>query len=123
MDIHMIGHSSIYVKTEDCSILMDPVLWDPHQQGLFDICPRREILHDRIPACDLLIISHRHQDHFDLRSLAFLPKYLEVFIPKDAVMEACLRRLGYTTINTLEDFRDRKSTRLNSSHVALSRMP
>jgi len=108
MDIHMIGHASIFVKTEDCSILMDPVLWDPHQQGLFDICPRREILHDRIPACDLLIISHRHQDHFDLRSLAFLPKDLEVLIPKDAVMEACLRRLGYTTINTLEDFSEFK---------------
>jgi Predicted Zn-dependent hydrolases of the beta-lactamase fold len=49
MRISMIGHASIFVETQDSKFLMDPVLWDPHQEGLFDVCPQREVLHDLIP--------------------------------------------------------------------------
>jgi UDP-MurNAc hydroxylase len=108
MEVHMIGHASIFVKTEDCSILMDPVLWDPHQQGLCHICPQREIEPEGLPDCDVLIISHRHSDHFDIQSLAFLPKTLEVIIPKDPLIAHCLRRLGYTKIHPTEDLREVK---------------
>lgn len=52
MEIHMIGHASLFIKTKDCRILMDPVLWDPHQEGLFDICPKREVIHEQLPEFD-----------------------------------------------------------------------
>ena len=74
MEIHMIGHASIFVETQDCKILMDPVLWDPHAEGIEDVCPKREVIHERIPEFDLLIISHRHLDHFDIRSLPIYQK-------------------------------------------------
>ena len=108
MKISMIGHASIFIETQDCKFLMDPVLWDPHQEGLFDVCPKRQVLHDKIPAFDVLIISHKHLDHFDIRSLAYLPKDLEVIIPKDSLIERSLRKLGYRKIYPLTDFRELK---------------
>ncbi len=108
MEIQMIGHASIFVKTEDCGILMDPVLWDPHQEGLFDVCPKREVIYERLPHYEFLIISHKHQDHFDLRTLAYLPKDVDVFIPKDPLIEKCLRQLGYRKIHPLKEFSEVK---------------
>jgi hypothetical protein len=104
MEISLIGHASIFVETQDCRIVMDPVLWDPHQEGLFDVCPKREVIHEQFPEFDLLIISHRHLDHFDIRSLAYLPKTVDVLIPKDELLETCLRKLGYSQIYLLDDF-------------------
>ena len=90
MKIHLIGHASIFVETQDCKILMDPVLWDSHCEDIEDICPKREVIFDRLPEFDTLVISHQHTDHFDIRSLAYLPKHVDVFIPIDK----CKRTLG-----------------------------
>lgn len=108
MEINMIGHASLFIKTQDHGILMDPVLWDPHQEGLFDVCPKREVLHERLPPFDFLIISHKHLDHFDIRSLAALPKSMSVLIPQDELIESCLRKLGYKRIHQLKDFSEIK---------------
>jgi len=104
VDIQLIGHASIFVETKDLRVLMDPVLWDPHQEGLLDMCPKRQVLHDRLPEFDCLIISHRHLDHFDVRTLARLPKSARVLIPQDELIESCLRDLGYTRVHPLKDF-------------------
>ncbi len=108
MQIHMIGHASIFVETQDCKILMDPVLWDPHAEGIEDVCPKREVIHEQLSEFDLLIISHRHLDHFDIRTLAYLPKTVDVLIPKDKLLETCLRKLGYSQIYHLTDFSEVK---------------
>ncbi len=104
MKIHMIGHASVFVETQDCRILMDPVLWDPFCEGLNESCPKREVIHEKLPEFDFLVISHKHLDHFDIRSLAYLPKTVDVLIPKDKLIEDCLRKLGYSRIYPLSDF-------------------
>lgn len=103
MQIYMLGHASIYVETQDCKILMDPVLWESHAEGIEDIYPQRQVFHDRLPEFDTLVISHRHTDHFDIRTLASLPKHIDVLIPKDKFMEECLRKLGYRHIYQIKD--------------------
>ncbi|MEQ9625558.1 MBL fold metallo-hydrolase [Coleofasciculus chthonoplastes] len=108
MEIHMIGHASIFVKTKDCRILMDPVLWDPFYGGTNEVCPKREVIHEQIPEFDFLVISHKHLDHFDIRSLAYLPKTVDVLIPRDKLIENYLRQLGYSQIYTLKDFNEVK---------------
>ncbi|MCF2147143.1 MBL fold metallo-hydrolase [Desmonostoc muscorum LEGE 12446] len=118
MEIHMIGHASIFVETQDCKILMDPVLWDPHCEGMEEVFPTREVIHERIPEFDLLIISHRHLDHFDVRSLAYLPKTVDVLIPKDKILETCLRKLGYSQIYPLGDFSEVK---IGSTNILTTR--
>ena len=114
MQIQMLGHASIFIETQDCKILMDPILFDPHAEGIEDICPKREVTVENIPEFDVLIISHRHLDHFDIRSLAALPKNVDVLIPKDKLIKDCLTKLGYTNIYTLKDADEVKigSTRL-----------
>ncbi|MBR8834876.1 MAG: MBL fold metallo-hydrolase [Stigonema ocellatum SAG 48.90 = DSM 106950] len=104
MKIHMIGHASIFVETQDGRILMDPVLWDPFCEGLNESCPKREVIHEKLPEFDFLVISHKHLDHFDVRSLAYLPKKVDVLIPRDKLIEDCLRKLGYSRIYPLSDF-------------------
>jgi hypothetical protein len=108
MEIHMIGHASIFVKTKDCRIIMDPVLWDPFYEGTNAIYPSREVIHEQIPEFDFLVISHKHTDHFDIRSLAYLPKTVDVLIPRDKLIENCLRKLGYSQIYPLKDFSEVK---------------
>src|SRR4028119_343755 len=108
MEIHMIGHASIFIKTKDCRILMDPVLWDPFYEGTNAVYPNREVIHEKLPEFDFLVISHKHTDHFDIRSLAYLPKTVDVLIPKDKLIETSLRKLGYSQIYPLKDFSEVK---------------
>jgi hypothetical protein len=103
MEIHMIGHASIFVKTKDCRILIDPV-FDPFGEGTNQVCPKRQLIPEQIPEFDFLVISHKHTDHFDIRTLAFLPKTVDVLIPRDTLIENCLRQLGYSQIYPLKDF-------------------
>lgn len=118
MRIHMIGHASIFVETEDCNILMDPVLFEPHAEGIEDICPKRQVIYDQIPEFDILIISHQHLDHFDIRSLAFLPKNVDVLIPQDKLLKSCLNKLGYSRIYCLKDCSEVK---IGSTHLIATR--
>jgi UDP-MurNAc hydroxylase len=104
MKIQMIGHASIFVETQDSKILMDPVLFSSVNQGIETICPEREVIHELIPEFDLLILSHWHADHYDPRSLASLPKNVDVLIPRDKILKKCLQKLGYSRIYTLSDF-------------------
>jgi UDP-MurNAc hydroxylase len=118
MKINLIGHASIFVETADCKILMDPVLWDPFCEGLNESCPQREVITDKLPQFDFLIISHRHLDHFDLRSLAYLSKDVDVLIPQDKLIEDSLRQLGYSRIYRLKDF---ETVRMGSTSMMTTR--
>jgi UDP-MurNAc hydroxylase len=118
MKIELLGHASLIVETQDCRILMDPVLWDPFCEGLNESCPKREIFPEQFPEFDFLVISHQHLDHFDLRSLAYLPKKVDVLIPADKLLEEYLRHLGYCRIYPLHDF---NTVRVGSTKMITTR--
>ncbi|MGL6338909.1 MAG: MBL fold metallo-hydrolase [Waterburya sp.] len=118
MKIYLIGHASLFVETPDCKLLIDPVLGDSHCEEIEDICPKRVVISDRLPQFDTLVISHQHTDHFDIRSLAYLPKHVDVLIPKDKCMESCLRQLGYQNIYFLGDWTE---VRLGSTRLLTTR--
>jgi UDP-MurNAc hydroxylase len=102
--VTMLGHASLVIETADCRILMDPVLFDPHGEGLFAVCPARVVDRERLPAPDVIVVSHRHLDHFDVRSLATLPRAAEVLLPRDAMIAGALRRLGFRSVIELDDW-------------------
>ncbi len=104
MKVHMIGHASLWVETQDARILMDPVLWDPFCEGLNETCPKREVIPEKLPEFDVLVISHQHLDHFDLPSLAYLPKHVDVFLPEDPLILDALKSLGYRNLYPLREF-------------------
>ena len=101
MKITMLGHASLYIETAGPRILMDPVLIDPHQEGKLAIFPDREVHWENLPEFDLLVLSHHHLDHFDVNTLARLPRDVDVMIPDSDLLENSFRQLGYKSIRRI----------------------
>jgi len=99
MRVTLLEHASILVEMEGGTCLMDPVFFDPFEEGAVVSCPKRRVFPDRLPPVDLIVISHRHPDHFDLRSLARLPRSADAIVPADPQIVYALRRLGFARIH------------------------
>lgn len=99
MRITLLGHASVLVEMEGATCLMDPVFFDPFEEGAVVSCPRREVHPERLPRIDLLVVSHRHPDHFDLRSLSRVPREADVIVPADPLIVYALRKLGFARVH------------------------
>ena len=102
MKVTLLGHASVLVEMEGATCLMDPVFCDPFEEGAVTSCPRRSVFPDRLPQVDTVIISHRHPDHFDLRSLVMLPRDADVILPVDPLIGYALKKLGFRHIHPVE---------------------
>src|SRR4030095_4972752 len=100
----LIGHACWLLDTTAGCFLIDPVLFDPFEEGTVRSCPRREVRVKQLPALRGIIISHRHLDHFDFPSLAMLDRRVPVFCPTDPFLLYGLQRLGFREIHRLEPF-------------------
>src|SRR3990167_9191302 len=103
----LLAHACLHIQCKDVAIITDPVFFDPHWEEINLICPSRNLEVNKIPKADVLFLSHRHQDHFDVRTLAYLRK--SNILSPDAIILAPRDEV------VLEVLKDRKSTRLNSS--------
>ncbi|MGH7318378.1 MAG: MBL fold metallo-hydrolase [Candidatus Rokuibacteriota bacterium] len=102
MRVTLIGHASLLFETRGGTLLMDPVFFDPFEGGAVASCPEREVDVAQLPEIDYLVISHRHPDHFDIPSLARLPRSCQVFCPADAQLLYALDQLGFSRVTPLE---------------------
>src|SRR5215475_7031493 len=73
--VSFIGHATFLIQTPTETILTDPVFAD--RAGPFGVLgPRRArrpgIAFDRLPPVSLILLSHNHYDHCDLRTLRAL---------------------------------------------------
>jgi len=106
----LISHACLLIQTSDLTIMTDPVFFDPLWEEVNVLCPQRSIDFDKFPKVDLLYISHRHQDHFDVRTLAFLKNasiLKDDFIlvaPNDPILLEVLKELEYPEPRVSEDF-------------------
>lgn len=99
MKVTLLGHATVLVEMEGANILMDPVLQDPFEDGAVTSCPRRMIRADKLPPLFAIIISHSHPDHFDIPSLARIPRHVHVVCPDDKVIQYALAKLGFTNVH------------------------
>jgi UDP-MurNAc hydroxylase len=99
MKVTLLGHAAVLVEMADAVCLMDPVLFDPFEEGAVTSCPKRSVFADRLPRVDTLIVSHRHPDHFDLRSSALVPRDADVIVPGDPLIAYALNALGFRHIH------------------------
>jgi hypothetical protein len=101
MRVTLLGHASVLVELAGANCLMDPVFGDPFEEGAVTSCPRRTVHPERLPPIDLLIVSHRHPDHFDLPSLALVPRDCDAICPADPSIVYGLRRLGFARVHAV----------------------
>ena len=69
-----IGHSTTLIRTPGLNILTDPILFDSIGPPVFGLntVTNPGVLVDSLPHIDIILISHSHYDHLDLRSLRTL---------------------------------------------------
>ena len=103
MKITMLGHATLFIETQNLRILTDPILQDPHQEGMLEIFPARTLDLEKLPEFDLLFLSHRHQDHFDLESLSRLPRDVQVILPDDPLLHQAFQHLGFEHLSSVHD--------------------
>ena len=92
-------------------MISDPVLFQPHWEELNVHCPSIDLEMDKFPQVDILNISHRHQDHFDVRTLAHLARNTKilapdvvVLAPQDEILLDVLKELEFKNVRVVSDF-------------------
>lgn len=106
MRVNAIGHASWLLETSAGTILTDPVFFDPFEGGANLSYPTRHVDPGRLPPISCVFLSHRHFDHFDIRSLSALDRRSTVFYPGgDRLIEAALEALGFDRRKPMEPWR------------------
>ena len=107
----LIGHASMLIQSKEATILTDPVWFDYLWEEINVLCPSIDLNKDKIPPVDILNISHRHQDHCDVRTLAYLIQNnlilkpdVTVLVPNDDILIDVLKELEYKNIHVVSDF-------------------
>jgi L-ascorbate metabolism protein UlaG (beta-lactamase superfamily) len=69
-----IGHSTTLIQTPHLNIITDPILFDSIGPSVFGIntVTNPGVRIESLPTIDVILISHNHYDHLDLRSLHVL---------------------------------------------------
>ena len=108
----LIAHASMLIQSNKTTILTDPVWFDYLWEEVNVLCPSIDLNLKKIPPIDVLNISHRHQDHFDVRTLAYLARSDSVLkpdatllAPNDDILIDVLKELNYRNIVIVEDFK------------------
>ncbi|MCC6526445.1 MAG: MBL fold metallo-hydrolase [Polyangiaceae bacterium] len=99
MDWVYLGHAGWHLEAAGLRLCFDPLLDDLHHGGVFTVVPPRRVDAAALRA-DYVLVSHRHPDHFDVRSLrrlAALDADTVVVTGDDLVARTC-RRLGFRRV-------------------------
>ncbi len=119
-----IGHSTMLIELAGVKILTDPWFTDPtmgvviHAHGI-------GMRLEELPDLDLILISHGHFDHCDLKALSMLDKSTAVIVSDDKTA-ARIRKLGYSDVAVLDPWETRLAsgvsvTALPGSHPTVER--
>ena len=69
-----VGHSTTLIQTPHLNVLTDPILFDSIGPGIFGLntVTNPALIIESLPRIDVILISHNHYDHLDVRSLRAL---------------------------------------------------
>ncbi len=92
------GHSTVLVELDGIRVLTDPVLGRrvAHLRRHHKSLDARELL-----PIDLVLVSHAHWDHLDVRTLARLGREQPVLVPRGAGV--LLRRRGFVDVREADE--------------------
>jgi L-ascorbate metabolism protein UlaG (beta-lactamase superfamily) len=97
--VTMVGHASLLIQVAGFNILADPV-WSERVSPFAHLGPKRHnppgVALDDLPPIDLVLVTHNHYDHLDLKTLAALEKRqpLRIITPlgNDTIIRRAVRK-------------------------------
>src|SRR5258708_36971100 len=95
-----LGHQGWMTRTGRSSVLIDPLLCEEFGEVHaleYRVHPPRVFGPEAFPAIDAVILSHEHDDHFDIPSLARLDRRIPVFMSAHSSAAAfhLIREIGF----------------------------
>ena len=106
------AHACLLIQSRDTTLLTDPVFFDYLWEECNVHCPSIDLDLAKLPKVDILSISHRHQDHFDVRTLAYIAGSADilapgavVLAPRDEILLEVLAKLEFKNVVVVEDFK------------------
>ncbi len=107
----LIGHACLLIQSRQTTILTDPCWFDYLWEEINVLCPSIVLEKNKVPPVDVLYLSHRHQDHFDVRTLAYLAQNgsvlkpdATVLVPNDDILIDVLKELEFKNVRVVTDF-------------------
>jgi L-ascorbate metabolism protein UlaG (beta-lactamase superfamily) len=104
--VSWLGHATLLINFHGVRIITDPVFFDNvgiHVVGRLSFGPRRlvecALLPGELPPLDLIIQSHAHMDHLDVRSWKTLPRQTRVVMAANNSRH--IRHLGFSNVTEL----------------------
>lgn len=97
-----LGHAMWLAELGSLRVLFDPVLDGCHHGRVFEVFPRRQVDAERLRA-DFIVVTHRHPDHFDVKSLRRLAELdpASVVLTSDTLVADTARAVGFQNVNVL----------------------
>jgi N-acyl-phosphatidylethanolamine-hydrolysing phospholipase D len=100
-----LGHASFLIRLGGATVLTDPFLSNRASPFPF-LGPRRfvppGIARKNLPPIDVVVISHNHYEHLDLRTLARLPRRDRIVAVVPLGLGRSLAKLGYRHVFELD---------------------
>lgn len=96
-----LGHQGWLVRTERACILIDPLLREDFGEVHaleYRVFPPRVITAEAFPPIDAVVLSHEHDDHFDIPSLARLDRKIPIHLSarSSSAVGDVLAAMGFT---------------------------
>jgi L-ascorbate metabolism protein UlaG (beta-lactamase superfamily) len=103
--VTFIGHSTFLIQTPAGNILTDPMY--SQRAGPFNVAgPRRvrqpAVLFDDLPTVSIVLLSHNHYDHCDLRTLDMLARRFDPIVVTPLGNGALVRSAGIRRVEELD---------------------
>ncbi len=110
--VTFIGHATFLIQTAAGNILTDP-MYSQRAGPLNVIGPRRvrqpAVPLDDLPAISMVLLSHNHYDHCDLRTLRTLAERFDPFVITPLGNGALVRSAGIRRVEELDWWQDTKT--------------
>jgi Beta-lactamase superfamily domain len=96
-----LGHQGWLFQSDAACFLVDPLLCEDfgHQHALgYRVFPPRVWTVDKLPKLDAVVLSHEHDDHFDIPSLAKLDRAIPIYLSvrSSSAARGILETMGFT---------------------------
>jgi len=101
LSVTFLGHQGWLVRSKEANVLVDPLLCEDfgHAHALgYRVYPPRAWDFARLPPIDAVVLTHEHDDHFDIPSLAKLARSIPIHLSarSSSAARAILGAMGFT---------------------------